>query len=1162
MKFLIREKLSPHKYKTPEGYLICQDAILARTGKQSYRKNELFADAEDGDTEIDVDRPYDEVFAPETLASFENKPVTVEHPDEDVNSENYKSYSVGFARDIRQAKTEDGEDVIIGNLVIQDADTIEEILNGEHCELSCGYDCDIKDDKNGYRQTHIRGNHIALCEKGRAGIAKIVDSVKDGLNINELKIFANAIYEAKNKNEIENKIYEINTYDQRLFKKLKVEFDKTNDLFTLKNNLSKILTGGVQDSVKDKESSKVRQYIEILEGRIAKKEGYRLRPNMILLGEHKTQFPISTQVYQRLVELGYDKNTLDDSIKDEGMKTVRITSNDVPPSQERYIESIFNHWNCKYKETSRFPSSERPGKDFIAYEVTGKESNIKGLLQNLNITWKDSVKDEQSQFDAYELRDRFGRDYDDEISKQFPNVKVKEFARFGSVTLTGPKSDLDKISKMIKFEDSVKDNDRDIVYRGIKIHFFTTPDKQQIYEVQYNNNRADWPEYYHLENAKRYIDLFLEKGEKVANTSWIDDSVKDSEYEWNGMWINGTLKEFNPSDFIARVQKRREALHSNRITVKTENRVVVYTIFCFPRTDTNIVIDIVKCIFTRAGNDLDDIRSYKFNEDQQDALRKRCGSWDEAIKALEDFKRNVHDSVKDYIALRGGDKIYLFGIYENAKRKADQLKLKVYKKGITSNGCNYCFWNKTGDSNGFTQVICYYLIKNGKFATSYSEEEIEKLTHADNSGVIYWSSEFDDIKQMRSKTQDSVRDANRPPIKIPAGTTLYFINTKPIGSAAPLIEGKKELKFNKDMSFVSVSLLEDYADGVLSAQYKSHPKTLWRVYNSDWEDYQVKDSKKVFSRVINGKTVYVEAKDIKDAVKKFKDWQKLNIRNYSYPQFREIFTFDGELDFNWNDIFSRISDAGYEYDAAKKLADELFAKYKGGEKLIKALYETLKKGVKDSKKDALGHYFRLDKKKNDYDEFVVKEYVNGKFREEGSYHTDDWEDAVGTIKSIAKSMKMNIRQQGSSFIADSKKKVTDRDSEIILKLSKPKNNFQEKAKKCGVYLIPHGSQTEVVVSGPSKGVDRFLEYTGNGKYDDYAINTGSDMVINELKENARKYWNEKIRKAKEQLKNYTSSDVKKRAYAPEIQRLEKLIDAYNKKLQEKLNNWDTMRSWE
>ena len=177
MKVLIREKISPHKFKTPEGYLICQDSILARTGKQTYRKNELFLDTDD-DSEIEVDRPYDEVFSAETLASFENKPITIEHPDEDVTIDNYKDYAVGFVRDIRQGKTENGEDVIIGNLVITDKQAIEEIEAGQHTELSCGYDCDIVDEENP-RQTKIRGNHVALCEQGRAGIAKIIDSVKD-----------------------------------------------------------------------------------------------------------------------------------------------------------------------------------------------------------------------------------------------------------------------------------------------------------------------------------------------------------------------------------------------------------------------------------------------------------------------------------------------------------------------------------------------------------------------------------------------------------------------------------------------------------------------------------------------------------------------------------------------------------------------------------------------------------------------------------------------------------------------------------------------------------------------------------------------------------------------------------------------------------------------
>ena len=191
MKILINERLSEHRCKTPEGYLICTDAILARTGKQTYRKNEIFKDSDD-DTEIEVDRTEDEVFSPQTLASFENKPVTVEHPDEDVNVHNYKEYAVGFVRDVHRGVV-NGQPVILGNLVITDEKTIQEIENGEHTDLSCGYDCDIVDEPNPC-QRNIRGNHVALCECGRAGIARIVDSkCKDfddtGKNIRVVKEF-------------------------------------------------------------------------------------------------------------------------------------------------------------------------------------------------------------------------------------------------------------------------------------------------------------------------------------------------------------------------------------------------------------------------------------------------------------------------------------------------------------------------------------------------------------------------------------------------------------------------------------------------------------------------------------------------------------------------------------------------------------------------------------------------------------------------------------------------------------------------------------------------------------------------------------------------------------------------------------------------------------
>ena len=176
MRILVSEKLSENRFKTPEGYLICTNAILARTGKQTYLRREVFGDScDDGDNE--VDRTAEEVFAPETLASFENKPLCVEHPDEDVNADNHNLLSVGYVRDVKKDVV-DGNEVMTATLVITDKYGIDEVESGRKTDLSCGYDCDIVDDEHP-QQRHIRGNHVAICERGRAGIARIVDSIKD-----------------------------------------------------------------------------------------------------------------------------------------------------------------------------------------------------------------------------------------------------------------------------------------------------------------------------------------------------------------------------------------------------------------------------------------------------------------------------------------------------------------------------------------------------------------------------------------------------------------------------------------------------------------------------------------------------------------------------------------------------------------------------------------------------------------------------------------------------------------------------------------------------------------------------------------------------------------------------------------------------------------------
>ena len=178
MRFLVTEKLGSHKFKTPEGYLICTDAILSRTGKQEYKRCELFGDTcEDPDKIVNVERTDDEVFSDKAMASFENKAVCIEHPDHDVNAENHNELAVGFVRDIHKGE-DNGKPVMMGTLVITDKDAVEAVESGEYKELSCGYDCDI-DDNDEPCQRNIRGNHVALCKQGRAGIARIVDSVDD-----------------------------------------------------------------------------------------------------------------------------------------------------------------------------------------------------------------------------------------------------------------------------------------------------------------------------------------------------------------------------------------------------------------------------------------------------------------------------------------------------------------------------------------------------------------------------------------------------------------------------------------------------------------------------------------------------------------------------------------------------------------------------------------------------------------------------------------------------------------------------------------------------------------------------------------------------------------------------------------------------------------------
>ena len=206
MRILAKEKLSEHKFKDNNGYLICTDCILSRTGKQTYHRDEVFKDG--SSEEVEVDRIEDEVFSNEAMASFENCPVCINHPNRDVTPDNHSELSVGFVRNVRKGDYE-GQPVMIGDLVITDAKAIDLIESGEMGELSCGYDCDISDEENP-QQKNIRGNHVALCEQGRAGIARIIDSIED--NTIDFKSLKERLQKAKNRRELRVVLSEVEAH--------------------------------------------------------------------------------------------------------------------------------------------------------------------------------------------------------------------------------------------------------------------------------------------------------------------------------------------------------------------------------------------------------------------------------------------------------------------------------------------------------------------------------------------------------------------------------------------------------------------------------------------------------------------------------------------------------------------------------------------------------------------------------------------------------------------------------------------------------------------------------------------------------------------------------------------------------------------------------------
>ncbi|WP_213881210.1 DUF2213 domain-containing protein [Pseudomonas sp. dw_358] len=213
MKLKVQDKtatLGSRREFTDNGYLKVPGRV-ARVGVQNYLAmefdfaaiNKQFGLTLKATDVMRVYRPPESVFDPVSLASYDNADITLEHPGDFVGAENYSSHSVGHCI---SAGRQDGDFVEV-DLLIKDGMAIKSVDSGK-AELSAGYEADYDyqpgrtpfGEAYDFIQSGIGVNHVAICDKARAGHgARIFDSQKEH-EMPKVKLFDGATVEVADEN--------------------------------------------------------------------------------------------------------------------------------------------------------------------------------------------------------------------------------------------------------------------------------------------------------------------------------------------------------------------------------------------------------------------------------------------------------------------------------------------------------------------------------------------------------------------------------------------------------------------------------------------------------------------------------------------------------------------------------------------------------------------------------------------------------------------------------------------------------------------------------------------------------------------------------------------------------------------------------------------------
>ena len=169
---LFKDKLNiPTQRKFKDSGQMIAPCSIARTGVMSYLAKECGEAFKDRDpmSIVKIATLAEDLFCKDSIESYRSAPITVGHPEDDVNTENSKDLVKGMLEGL---PLRDGE-LLSATLVLNDADAIS-ITKQSDSQLSSGHTarlvlCDAAVTGYDAKKTHIRCNHVAIVPRGRAG---------------------------------------------------------------------------------------------------------------------------------------------------------------------------------------------------------------------------------------------------------------------------------------------------------------------------------------------------------------------------------------------------------------------------------------------------------------------------------------------------------------------------------------------------------------------------------------------------------------------------------------------------------------------------------------------------------------------------------------------------------------------------------------------------------------------------------------------------------------------------------------------------------------------------------------------------------------------------------------------------------------------------------